>query len=93
MTVGRGWSHVHLKGDCLKVINALNDRSDDNLHSFGATICACSYLSSSFIVFIYSFIRRSSNCLAHALAHILFSDSYILNEILPPSRFGPLDMI
>lgn len=89
MTVGRGWSHVHLKGDCLKVINALNDRSDDNLHSFGATISTCSYLSSSFIVFYYSFIRLSSNCLAYDLAHISFSDSYILNEILPPKQIWP----
>lgn len=69
----KGWTKVHLEGDCLQVINALNDKNGDRLYrlfSFGAVISACPELFSSFEAFICSFIRRVGNSLARSLAHI-----------------------
>lgn len=58
----------------------------DGLHSFDTTISNCLDLSSRFSSFHCSFVRRLSNCLVHALAHILLFDFHVMNEVLPPAN-------
>lgn len=84
------WSHIHLEGDCLHVINALNDRYDDCLHSFGVVVSACVSFTPSFIAFHASFIRRVDNCLAHAFAHFFLSGSYVLDGFSTPTDLAHL---
>lgn len=80
-----GWTHPHLEGDCLQVVNALNDRHGERLYSFGSIISACFAFLRSFTVFQCSFIRRVGNCLAHALAHFPLHDTIALDGDLTPA--------
>lgn len=81
----KGWSHMHLEGHCLQVVNAFNDRGAHRLRSFDVIISAGLELSSRFSTFRCSFIRRSNNCLLHALAHISLLRGFF------SGRFGPFD--
>lgn len=83
-----GWTHLHLEGDCLQVINALKDQHGERLHSFGQIISAGFILIPSFTAFNCTFIRRVGNCLAHALAHYPLLDSCVLDGVSPPAVFA-----
>lgn len=93
MARAKGWSHIHLKGDCLQVVNALNDGDTQGLRSFDSIISTSIGLSSGFSAFICSFVRRSSNCLAHAFAHFCTPDSGYVEGVSLSRRFGSFDMI
>lgn len=90
LAMEKGWSHVHLEGDCLQVINAFNDRDSVGLRSFDTIVAACLELSSRFSAFRCSFIRRSSNCLAHALDHFPLYDSVVLEGVSLPAGLAQL---
>lgn len=80
----QGWTHLYLEGDCLQVVNALQDNHGDRFYSFGSIISACFALFPLFTVLNFSFIRRLGNCLAHALAHFpSLSDSGLDGISLP----------
>lgn len=81
---------MHLEGDCLQVINALNDKNGDRLFSFGVVISVCPELFSSFEAFICSFIRRVGNSLAHSLAHISLYDTLVLDGVFPLANLAHL---
>lgn len=72
MATEKGWSHMHLEGDCLQVVNDFNDRDAAGLRSFDVIISAGLELSSHFTAFRCSFTRRSSNC------NSCFSSSFII---------------
>lgn len=80
-----GWTPLNLEGDCLQVINELNDRNGKRLHSFGSIISACFILLRFFTTFKCSFIRRGGICLAHAFAHFPLLDAYVLDGVSPPA--------
>lgn len=86
LAMEKGWSHVHLKGDCLQVINAFNDRDSVGLRSFDTIVAACLELSSHFSALCCSFIRRSSNC----LAHLPLYDSFVLEGVSLPAGLAHL---
>ncbi|XP_012857002.1 PREDICTED: uncharacterized protein LOC105976270 [Erythranthe guttata] len=64
-----GWNEVIFEGDSLQVIQALRAGGGDML-PFGAIIDECIYLANVFTSFSFSFVKRSGNSLAHALAHL-----------------------
>lgn len=78
-----GWSYIHLEGNSMQVINAFNDREDDNLMRLSAVISACVSLISGFSLFPASFIRRTDNSLAHDLAHISLINIDVLDGVIP----------
>lgn len=80
-----GWSHAHMEGDSMQVINALNNRDDDNNMPFSAVISACLSFISSFSSFHSSFVRRKGNVLAHNLAHISPLENDVLDGVIPPA--------
>lgn len=90
MATELGWTHIQLEGDCMVVVNALNDRSGECLRSFGAVIKACHDVISHFDVFSCSFIRRTGNCLAHALSHFPLADFGSLEGVSPPADLAHL---
>lgn len=53
--------------------------------SFGALISHILQLSSSFRSFSTSFVRRSGNKLAHALAHLVFENSDVSKALDLPA--------
>ncbi|XP_012845681.1 PREDICTED: uncharacterized protein LOC105965659 [Erythranthe guttata] len=70
----RSWQRISIEGDCLQVINALRNRSGESL-SFGAIVDECCSISRNFLQCDFSFVKRSGNSLAHALAHVICTDS------------------
>lgn len=70
LALAHGWVDVIFEGDCSQVISAIQNRLSDPLLSYGAIISQLLLLSSSFRQFSSSFVRRSRNSLAHALAHL-----------------------
>lgn len=80
-----GWPSIHLEGDCLQVINSFNDQDNECLQPFAAVISSGSFFISSFSSFTASFIRRAGNSFAHALAHLLLTDSDVLDGVIPPA--------
>lgn len=84
------WTYIHVEGDCLHVVNAINDRSGDGLCNFGTIISACVGLSSLFEHFHCYFIRRMVNRLAHELAHFSFPDGFVLDGVLLPAALAHL---
>lgn len=80
-----GWTHIHVEGDCLEIIQALNDRNGERLQVFGSVIDACFELLQSFAAFKFSFIRRVGNCLAPALAYFSLLDSFVIDGISLPA--------
>lgn len=80
-----GWDEVWIEGDCLEVINALNDKDPDCSRSFSAVISACISFTSYFSSFRASFIRRVGNVLAHSLAHFVLNDVDLLDGCILPA--------
>lgn len=64
MALEKGWTNIHLEGDCLQVDNAFKDGGASGMRPFEVIIAASIDLATRFSSFSVSFIRRSSNCLA-----------------------------
>lgn len=84
-TLERGSDDVMVEGDNSTVISALQNKLDDLFLSYGAIVRHILRLASSLNSFSSSFIRRSSNGLAHAIAHLHFVDSDVLEDLTLPA--------
>lgn len=83
MALERGWTHIHLEGDYLQVVNALND---------GVThvISASLVFSSCFSAFLCSFVSVRATVLSHAFAHFPISDYCVLEGVILPAYLARL---
>lgn len=90
MALEKGWTHIHLEGDCLQVINTFKDRDVQGLRPFEIIVLACIELSSRFSRFTYSFVRRMSNCLAYAFAYLPLVDARSLHGVSPRAGLAHL---
>lgn len=68
--VARNWRNVIIETDCLSV-HRLLCRGSSSLVSYGAVLDSCFALIPSFHSLSFSFVKRSGNCVAHALATAL----------------------
>lgn len=87
--VKAGWTHIILEGDCIVVVNALNDRHGENLRPFGVIISACRVFFPYFTALEFSFIRCTGNGLAHALSHLAI-DFGVVFGVSPPTDLALL---
>lgn len=90
MTLEKGWTHVHLEGDCLQVINTFKDGKSHGLSEFEVIVSASIGLASRFSNFACFFIRRLSNCLAHVFSHIVLLDTCSLDGVSIPADLARL---
>lgn len=51
LAIEKGWTHIHLEGDCLQVIKTFKDRDRHGLRSFDSIISAALGLLSNFSAF------------------------------------------
>lgn len=68
LALEKGWREVILEGDCAQIIAAVQSRVQDSLLPFGLLVSEVILISSSFHDFSCSFVKRTGNRLAHALA-------------------------
>lgn len=76
----KGWSKVVLEGDCAQIITAIRDGLTDHHLPFGALVSTIISTSMNFNYFSCSFVPRSGNRLAHALAHFDSSSFTLLED-------------
>lgn len=80
-----GWTDVIVEGDCSQGLSAIQNRVEDLKLSYGALVSQLLHFSCSFNYFATSFVKRSGNRLAHALAHLSLNHLDVLEELtLPP---------
>ncbi|XP_012830540.1 PREDICTED: uncharacterized protein LOC105951636 [Erythranthe guttata] len=82
MARDKGWLDVIIEGDCLQVITALQ-KGERDLSSFGTLVEDCLWLAQNLSSCSFSFVKRMGNKLAHAIAHLSYTDS-IEGSVLPP---------
>lgn len=71
-----GWTSLVIKGDSLQVIQAIPDGDTSLLTDAGL------FLKDVLSSFSCTFVKRSSNSLAHALAHWLLAPSFVVEGVL-----------
>lgn len=86
----RGWNSINLEGDCLQVIHSLRDKDSDSLPAFIIYRDESLRIVRNFSIFSCSFIKRSGNCLAHALAHLNVNSSTSIQDDVFPAYMANL---
>lgn len=81
----KGWSGIILQGDNLEVLTAVQNRVEDDLLPYGVFISSILSSSHLFSSFSSSFIKRTGNMLAHALAHFSISPLVCLDDVELPA--------
>lgn len=86
----RGWNSVMVEGDNSSVIAAIQNRIMDPHLPYGAFISSLLSLETYFLNFASSFVRRSGNSLAHALAHLPLDDVDIKEALDLPADLATI---
>lgn len=85
LAMEKGWRSIILEGDNSEIISAIQNRVDDSFLSYEAFTSSIFALLDSFESFSCSFVRRTGNKLAHALAHF----PCFLMTVWKPWNFRP----
>lgn len=88
MAVENGWTEIELEGDNSEVISAIQNRIQDALLPYGATISLLISSLISFNAFSCRFVRKSGNSLAHSLAHLHFDSSDMMEALVLPANLA-----
>lgn len=80
-----GWREIILEGDCAQILAAMQAGVEDQFQAFGALLKVILLQARDFNAFSCSFIRRSGNKLAHALAHLSLSDLVVVDDSVLPA--------
>lgn len=76
----KGWQEVELEGDSLQLMVELGKGMVDQFFPYGSLVASIIEHSRTFNFFSCSFVKRTDNRLAHALAHISCDSSYMLEN-------------
>lgn len=74
-----------MEGDSAQIVTTIQSRTRDSFLPYGFLISEVLCLIPFFHAFACSFVRRSGNRLAHALAHIYLDDLDVLEALDLPA--------